>query len=61
MEVSYSIGLAVGILVFYNNFGPKKLSKDPTPIEVEMRKYETEINQALIDGHNRQDGKLDAK
>ena len=61
MEVSYSIGLAVGILVFYNHFGPKKLSKDPTPIEVEMRKYETEINQALIDGHNRQDGKLDAK
>ena len=61
MEVSYSIGLAVGILVFYNHFGPKKLSKDPTPIEVEMRKYETEINQALIDGHNRQDGKMDVK
>lgn len=61
MEVSYSIGLAVGILVFYNHFGPKKLSKDPTPIEVEMRKYETEINQALIDGHNRQEGKLDVK
>ena len=61
MEVSYSIGLAVGILVFYNHFGPKKLSKDPTPIEVEMRKYETEINQALIDGYNRQEGKLDVK
>ena len=61
MEVSYSIGLAVGILVFYNHFGPKKLSKDPTPIEVEMRNMKTEINQALIDGHNRQDGKLDAK
>ena len=61
MEVSYSIGLAVGILVFYNHFGPKKLSNDPTPIEVEMRKYETEINKALIDGHNRQDGKLDVK
>ena len=61
MEVSYSIGLAVGILVFYNHFGPKKLSKDPTPIEVEMRKYETEINQALIDGHNRQEGKMDVK
>ena len=61
MEVSYSIGLAVGILVFYNHFGPKKLSKDHTPIEVEMRKYETEINHALIDGHNRQDGKMDVK
>lgn len=61
MEVGYSLGLGLGILTFYNHFGPKKLSKDPTPIEVEMRKYETEINQALIDGHNRQDGKLDVK
>jgi len=26
-----------------------------------VRKYETEINQALIDGYNRQDGKLDVK
>ena len=44
-----------------NHFGPKRLSKDPTPIEVEMRKYETDVNQALIEGHNRQDGKLDVK
>ena len=61
MEVGYSLGLGAGILIFYNHFGPKKLSKDPTPIEVEMRQYEIEINQALIDGHNRQDGKLDVK
>ena len=27
MEVSYSIGLAVGILVFYNHFGPKNCQK----------------------------------
>ncbi len=61
LEVGYALGLGVGIIVFYNHFGPKKLSKDPTPIEVEMRKYETDINQALINGHNRQDGKLDVK
>ena len=42
-------------------FGPKKLTKDPTPIEVEMRKYERDINQTLIDGHNRDDGKVDVK
>ena len=61
LEVGYALGLGVGIIVFYNHFGPKKLSKDPTPIEVEMRKYETDINKALIDGHNRQNGKLDVK
>ena len=61
IEYCYSIGLGLGIIIFYNHFGAKKLSKDPTPIEVEMRKYETDINKTLIDGHNRQDGKLDVK
>ncbi len=61
IELCYSIGLGLGIIIFYNHFGAKKLSKDPTPIEVEMRKYEKDINQTLIDGHNRQDGTLDVK
>lgn len=61
IEVMYAIGLAGGIIIFYNHFGPKKLSKDPTPIEVEMRMYENDINTTLIDGHNRQDGNLDVK
>ena len=45
LELTYAIGLAVGITVFYNHFGPKKVTKDPTPIETEMRKYENEINK----------------
>lgn len=44
LEISYSIGVAVGIIVFFNHFSKKKLTKDPTPIEVEMKKY----NQDLI-------------
>lgn len=44
LEISYSIGLAVGIIVFFNHFSKKKLTQDPTPIEVEMKKY----NQDLI-------------
>lgn len=58
LEFSYSLGLAIGIIVFYNHLGPKKLTIDPTPIEVEMRQYENQINQALIDGHNREEGKI---
>lgn len=61
LELCYSIGLGVGIIVFYNHLGPKKLTNDPTPIEVEMRKYEQDINTTLIDGHNRNDGKLDVE
>ena len=44
LEISYSIGLALGIIVFFNHFSKKKITQDPTPIEVEKKKY----NQDLI-------------
>lgn len=59
IEITYSIGLAVGILVFYNHFGRKKVTKDPTPIEVEMRLYEDDINKTLIEGVKRKESHID--
>ena len=48
LEICYSIGLAVGITVFFNHVGKKKITPDPTPIQVEMRKYEEDIDKAFI-------------
>ena len=45
LEVSYSIGLAVGIIGFFNHFAAIKLNTDPTPLEVEMRLYEDNISK----------------
>ena len=50
LELSYSLGIGLGIIIFYNHFGKKRLSNDPTPIELEMTKYQTEITTSLIDG-----------
>lgn len=47
MEVAYSLGLSMGILVFFNHVGKRRITKDPTPVEVEMRAYEDSINLAL--------------
>ncbi len=49
MEVSYSIGLAVGISVFFNHVGTKRITKDPTPIEVAMRIYEEDVDRSIIE------------
>ncbi len=46
--IPYSIGLAVGIIVFFNHFGMKKITSDPTPIEVEMTTYEKESDESVI-------------
>lgn len=58
MELSYSIGLAIGIVVFFNHIGGRRITKDPTPIEVEMRVYESDVNKALIETSDRE-GKTD--
>ena len=59
LEVSYSIGLAVGIIVFFNHIGGRRLTKDPTPIEVEMRVYEDQVNQALAETADREGKTMD--
>lgn len=48
LEISYSLGLGVGIIVFFNHFSKKRLSKDPTPLEVEMKKYEKDLIDTKI-------------
>jgi len=59
MEVAYSIGLATGIIVFFNHIGSRKITKDPTPVEVEMRIYESDVNNTLIDTANREGTTID--
>lgn len=59
LEVSYSIGLAVGIVVFFNHIGGMKLKKmDPTPIEVSIRNYEEDVDKALVEQEERQKSPL---
>lgn len=48
MEVSYSLGLSLGIILFFNHVGGRSITTDPTPIEVAMCDYEEEVNKALI-------------
>lgn len=47
LEISYSIGIAVGVVFFFNHFGRRKLTQDPTPMEVEMRIYEDEVDSTI--------------
>lgn len=53
LEASYSIGLVLGIVIFFNHFGKKKLTEDPTPMEVEMRLYEQDIQTTLVQDYSR--------
>ena len=61
LEVSYSIGLAAGIILFFNHIGGRRITKDPTPIEVEMSIYEEDVEKALIKTANREGLEVDTK
>ena len=56
LSVPYSIGLGIGIIIFFNHFSKISLTKDPTPIEIEMTTYEKETNASVIDFLGRQKG-----
>ena len=58
LELTYSLGLTVGILIFFNHFGKKKFTVDPTPMEVEMRLYENDIQTTLIETYSRKEREL---
>lgn len=59
LEISYAIGIGTGIIIFYNHFSKKRLTKDPTPIEVELKKYTQDLNSAKVDMADEKGHKVD--
>lgn len=53
LEISYSLGIGLGVLFFFNHFGRIKLTDDPTPMQVQMRLYEDDINTTIIEDISR--------
>ena len=53
LEISYSIGIGLGVILYFNHFGKRRLTQDPTPLEVEMRLYEDDIDTTIIEQTDR--------
>ena len=49
----------MGILVFFNHFGKKKFTVDPTPMEIQMRLYENDIQTTLVENASRRGDEID--
>ena len=35
--------------MFFNHIGGRRLTKDPTPVEVSIKNYETDVEKTLIE------------
>ena len=47
-QTSYSIGIGIGMVVFFNHLFKKKWNEEPTPLEVEMFLYQENIDQFVV-------------
>lgn len=47
LQIPYSIGIGIGISVFFNHAFTKKINKEPSPLEVEIFNYQEEIDDYI--------------
>lgn len=59
LEISYAVGLPLGIIIFFNHFSKLKTSKDPTPMQVQLRLYESDMDDTLIENSAREGKSFD--
>ena len=53
LEAAYAFGVAAGILLFFNPFVSAAKRKTPSPVEIEMEKYESDIRDTIVKIDNR--------
>ena len=59
VELFYSVGLMLGIFLFFDHIPGKKVTNEPTPIQVQMRLYEQDVNRTFLLGASRKGEELD--
>jgi stage V sporulation protein AA len=53
-QIPYSIGLGLGMILFFNHIFQKRLNEEPSPLEVEMFNYQQNLDQYVIMNENRE-------
>jgi stage V sporulation protein AA len=57
--IGYSLGLGIGMIIFFNHGFNKNSVDDPTPLQVQMRLYEKEVNESIITDSTRKGSIID--
>lgn len=53
MQIPYSIGLGVGMILFFNHLFKKRFNEEPSPLEIEMFKYQQDLDNYVSNYENR--------
>jgi len=53
-QIPYSIGLGLGMVIFFNHVFKKRLNEEPSPLEVEVFNYQQSLDQYMIMHENKE-------
>lgn len=54
LQVPYSLGLGLGMVLFFNHLFKKRFNEEPSPLEVEMFKYQLDLDQYVAMTENKE-------
>lgn len=57
--IAYAVGLCIGMIIFFNHGINNKTTDDPTPLQVQMRLYEEDVNKTIIVNSTRSGSSID--
>ncbi|MFD1395098.1 stage V sporulation protein AA [Kroppenstedtia eburnea] len=49
LQIPYSLGIGLGMVLFFNHLFKKKFNDEPSPLELEVFMYQESIDQYVID------------
>ncbi|UTI41584.1 stage V sporulation protein AA [Niallia sp. RD1] len=53
-QIPYTIGLGLGMVIFFNHVFKKRLNEEPSPLEVEVFNYQQSLDQYMIMHENKE-------
>jgi stage V sporulation protein AA len=53
-QIPYSIGIGLGMILFFNHVFKKRINEEPSPLEVEMFNYQQSLDQYVILHENKE-------
>ncbi|USG63586.1 stage V sporulation protein AA [Brevibacillus ruminantium] len=54
LQIPYSIGIGLGMILFFNHIFQKRINEEPSPLEVELFLYQQNLDQYYIQHENKE-------
>ena len=54
LQIPYSFGLGIGMILFFNHFFKKRFNEEPSPLEVEMFNYQQDLDHYVMIHENKE-------